>query len=178
MYEMKYAQFCANLTRNLRQICATPPSRTPPSQGKATHPKNHPPKYKNSLRKQFCLFSAYFKAKNNFGTVCTNCPPKLFAQTVSANCFFIWVGALSFLSLFFWNSLFFSPARNSLFFLIVFLSFSRDFRGSVGIKNPCFFGGFLCLFPKKKQGKEGQGGFLAGSPSLHLLGISEFFWAL
>ena len=33
---------------------------------------------------------------------------------------------------------------------------SRDFRGSVGIQNPCFFGGFPCLFPKK-QGKEGQG---------------------
>ena len=24
-------------------------------------------------------------------------------------------------------------------------------------KNRCFFGGFPCLFPKKKQGKEGQG---------------------
>ena len=31
MYEMKYQQFCATLARNLRQICATPPSRTPPS---------------------------------------------------------------------------------------------------------------------------------------------------
>ena len=31
MYEMKYRQFCANLARNLRQICATPRSRTPPS---------------------------------------------------------------------------------------------------------------------------------------------------
>ena len=29
--------------------------------------------------------------------------------------------------------------------------FSRDFRGSVGIKNPCFFGGFPCLFPKKNK---------------------------
>ena len=26
-YETKYRQFCANLARNLRQICATPPSR-------------------------------------------------------------------------------------------------------------------------------------------------------
>ena len=42
-------------------------------------------------------------------------------------------------------------------FLTVFPFFSRDFRGSVRIKNPCFFGGFPCLFPKK-QGKEGQGG--------------------
>ena len=31
MYETKYRQFCANLARNLRQICATPPSWTPPS---------------------------------------------------------------------------------------------------------------------------------------------------
>ena len=31
MYKMKYRQFCVNLARNLRQICATPPSRTPPS---------------------------------------------------------------------------------------------------------------------------------------------------
>ena len=31
MYETKCRQFCANWTRNLRQICATPPSRTPPS---------------------------------------------------------------------------------------------------------------------------------------------------
>ena len=43
-----------------------------------------------------------------------------------------------------------------LVFLCVFRFFSRDFRGLVGIKNPCFFGGFPCRFPKKK-GKEGQG---------------------
>ena len=42
------------------------------------------------------------------------------------------------------------------FFLSVFPSFSKDFRGSAGIRNPCFFGSFPCLFPKK-QGKEGQG---------------------
>ena len=35
---------------------------------------------------------------------------------------------------------------------------SRDFKGSVGIKNPCFFGGFPCFLLKKKQEKEGQGG--------------------
>ena len=39
----------------------------------------------------------------------------------------------------------------------VFPFFSKDFRASLGIKNPCFFGGFPCLFPKKNQGKEGQG---------------------
>ena len=42
-----------------------------------------------------------------------------------------------------------------------FFAQSFSFRGSIGTKNPCFFGGFPCLFPKK-QGKEGQGtGFLA-----------------
>ena len=56
----------------------------------------------------------------------------------------------------FWISLFFLLARISLFFRAFFVFFSRDFRGLVGIKNPCFFGGFPCLFPKK-QGKEGQG---------------------
>ena len=50
----------------------------------------------------------------------------------------------------------FSPCADFLVFLSVFPFFSRDFRGSVGIKNPCFFCGFPCLFPKK-QGKEGQG---------------------
>ena len=51
----------------------------------------------------------------------------------------------------------FFPCEEFLVFSSVFPFFSRDFRGSVGIKNPCFFGGFPCLFPKKKQGKEGQG---------------------
>ena len=50
----------------------------------------------------------------------------------------------------------FSPCEEFLVFLSVFPFFSRDFRGSAGIKNPCFFGGFPCNFPKK-QGKEGQG---------------------
>ena len=63
---------------------------------------------------------------------------------------------LSFLSLFFWISLFFFPCEEFLVFLSVFPFFSRDFRGSVGIKNPCFFGGFPRVF-QKKQGKEGQG---------------------
>ena len=56
----------------------------------------------------------------------------------------------------FWEFLVFFPCEDFLVFLGVFPFFSRDFRGSVGIKYPCFFGGFTCLFPKK-QGKEGQG---------------------
>ena len=44
---------------------------------------------------------------------------------------------LSFLLLVFLNSLFFSPARDSLFFKR-FAFFSRDFRGSVGIKVLAF----------------------------------------
>ena len=43
------------------------------------------------------------------------------------------------------------PLRGFLFFLSVFPFFSREFRGSAGIKNPCFFGGFPCHFPKKKN---------------------------
>ena len=55
------------------------------------------------------------------------------------------------------------PARISFFvFVSVFAFFSRDFRGPVGIENPCFFlgGGFLA-FSKKNKGKEGQGGALS-----------------
>ena len=40
--------------------------------------------------------------------------------------------------------------------LSVFPFFPKDFRGSLGKKNPCFFGGFDCFLPKK-QGKEDQG---------------------
>ena len=40
-----------------------------------------------------------------------------------------------------------------LVFLSVFPFFSRDFRGSAGIKRPCFFGGIPCLFPKEKTRK-------------------------
>ena len=47
-------------------------------------------------------------------------------------------------------------------FFDVFLFFSRDFRGSVAIKNPCFFGGFSLLFPKKnKERKDREGGSAA-----------------
>ena len=42
------------------------------------------------------------------------------------------------------------------FFLCVFLSFSKDLRGSAKNRNPCFFQGCPLLFPKK-QGLEGQG---------------------
>ena len=37
-----------------------------------------------------------------------------------------------------------------------FPSFPKDFRGSASTRNPCFFGGFPCCFPKR-QGKEDQG---------------------
>ena len=48
----------------------------------------------------------------------------------------------------------FSPARNSLFFSSVFPFFSRDFRGSVGIKNPCFLVVFRAFFQKTKERKD------------------------
>ena len=48
--------------------------------------------------------------------------------------------------------------KEFLAFLSVFPFFSKDFRGSEETENPCFFGGFPCLFPKK-QGKEDQGSF-------------------
>ena len=52
---------------------------------------------------------------------------------------------------------FFLPCEEEfLVFLSVFLFFSRDFRGSVGTKNPCFLVVFLA-FSKKKPGKEEQG---------------------
>ena len=52
----------------------------------------------------------------------------------------------------FWDFLVFFPFEDFLVFLTVFLFFSRDFRGSVAIKIPCFFfGGFPCPFPKKKK---------------------------
>ena len=57
---------------------------------------------------------------------------------------------LSFLSLLLGNSLFF-PCEQLLVFLSSFLFVSRDFRGSVLIRNPCFFGGFPCLSPKNKS---------------------------
>ena len=40
---------------------------------------------------------------------------------------------------------------------------SQEFQGFRGENNPCFFGGFPCLFPQKKQGKEDQGSSLCQS---------------
>ena len=72
-------------------------------------------------------------------------------QSAERNC-----TTLIFLSLFFWNSLFFFLSEEFLAFLSAFPFFPRDFGGSPRRKNPCFFGGFPCRFPKK-QGKEDQG---------------------
>ena len=60
----------------------------------------------------------------------------------------LFLAFLDFLAFFF--------CKESLAFLLVFPFFPRNFRGSEERKNPCFFGGFPCLFPKK-QGKEDQG---------------------
>ena len=64
---------------------------------------------------------------------------------------------LSFLSLFFWNSLFFFPCEDFLVFLSIFAVFSRDFRGLAGIKNPCFLVVFLAVFQKNKERKDREG---------------------
>ena len=64
--------------------------------------------------------------------------------------------SLSFLSLLFWNSLFSSLVRNSLF-CRAFSLLLQGFQGFDGDKNPCFLGGFPSLFPPQKKGKEGQG---------------------
>ena len=64
---------------------------------------------------------------------------------------------LIFFSLLFLISLLFAFPRNSFFFCTFLPSLPRDFTGSARIKNPCFFGGFPCRFPTKKQGEEDQG---------------------
>ena len=48
----------------------------------------------------------------------------------------------------------FFPCEDFLAFLSDFAFFSRDFRGSVEIKNPCFFDRFPGLFPKNKERKD------------------------
>ena len=48
----------------------------------------------------------------------------------------------------------FWPCKEFLVFLSVFPFFSRDFRGSVGIKNPCFLVVFLATFQKNKERKD------------------------
>ena len=60
---------------------------------------------------------------------------------------------LIFFSLLFWISLFFFfyLQGNPCNFLIVFPFFPRNFRGLEERKNPCFFGGFPSLFPKKAR---------------------------
>ena len=60
------------------------------------------------------------------------------------------------------NSLFFFSLRGIPFFLSFFLSFSRDFRGSVGIKNLCFFlVVFLAFFQTKQKTRKGRTGLVA-----------------
>ena len=66
---------------------------------------------------------------------------------------------LIFLSLLFLNSLLFALARNSLTFLIDFPFFPKDFRGSPGKKNPCFFRCSPCFFTEKAR--KGRSGHLA-----------------
>ena len=41
-----------------------------------------------------------------------------------------------------------------LVFLSVFRFFSKDFRGSEETENPCIFGGFPCICPKKRKEKK------------------------
>ena len=51
---------------------------------------------------------------------------------------------------------FFALARNSLFFSSFFPFFSRDLRGSVGIKQSLFFWWFSLAFSKKtRKGRTG-----------------------
>ena len=56
----------------------------------------------------------------------------------------------------FFEFLAFFLSEDFLAFFSVFPFFSRDFRGRLRIRNPCFFGGFPCRVPKE-QGKEDQG---------------------
>ena len=53
---------------------------------------------------------------------------------------------------------FFFRCEELLVFLCDFPFFSRDFRGSVGINNPCFVSGFPCIFPQK-QGRKDRVGY-------------------
>ena len=70
----------------------------------------------------------------------------------------------------------FSPCEDFIVFLTVFPFFSRDFRGSVGIKNPCFFGGFPCLFSKKKKKtRKGRTGYFPSFSPVFPRFFPEFF---
>ena len=57
----------------------------------------------------------------------------------------------------FWEFLVFFPCEDFLVFLSVFPFFSRDFRGSEGIKNPFFLWFFLPLSKKTRKGRTGRG---------------------
>ena len=61
---------------------------------------------------------------------------------------------------------FFFPGEEFLVFSSVFPFFSRDFRGSVGIKNPCFLVVFRAFCPQKKKERKDReplfGGFQRG----------------
>ena len=61
------------------------------------------------------------------------------------------------LSLLFFDFLAFFVARNFLAFFECFPFFPRDFRGSEDTKNPCFFGWFSLLFPKKARQRRSGG---------------------
>ena len=56
-------------------------------------------------------------------------------------------------SLLFWISLLFSFSKEFLPFCAFFPFFPKDFRRLARIKNPCFFGGFLAVFQKRKEKK-------------------------
>ena len=71
-------------------------------------------------------------------------------------------GPLPVLSLFFLEFLVFSSPWEEFLVFSSVLPFSRDFRGSVGIKNPCFFGGCPCLFQKKDMERKGRAGARVG----------------
>ena len=80
-----------------------------------------------TMREFYCC---HHKMKNkNIHIKCQPCPS--FPCFFGIPCFSVWRGFPCFLS--------------------VFPFFSRDFRGSAGIKNPCFFGGSPCRFPKKQK---------------------------
>ena len=67
--------------------------------------------------------------------------PPFYEATLFPNVIFL--AFLVFLAFFF--------GKEFLAFLLVFPFFPRNFRGSEERKNPCFFGGFPCLLPKKTR---------------------------
>ena len=67
------------------------PTNSGKDQGKATHPKNHPPKYKQFAQtvcaNSFVCFLLILKGKGD--NLYKQTVPKLFGQTVCANCFYL-----------------------------------------------------------------------------------------